>query len=89
MGSGEHKHALGKTNTLSVEFKERSEFCEDIYNKDIMADPEPSTPQISQASGDSSGNPPPVKMILLEELEQIVLGLVKKSCEQAYLQMGD
>lgn len=75
-------------NTLLVKFKERSEFCE-IYNKDIMADPEPSTPQISQASGDGSVNPPLAKMIHLEELEQTVLGLVKKSFKQAYLQTGD
>ena len=81
----------GKMNMLSVEFKERSKFCETlwIYNMDIMADPEPSTPQISQASGDGSVIPPLVKMIGLEELEQTVLGLGKKSFEQAYLLTGD
>lgn len=38
-----------------------------------MVDQEPSTPQVSQASGIESCHPPPAKMIHLKELEQTVL----------------
>ena len=54
-----------------------------------MADPEPSKYQVSQATRNKSLNPPPAKMINLKELEQTVLGLVKKSLDQTTQQTGD
>ena len=47
----------------------------------IMADSEATTSQVSQASNNDSVNPPLAKMIRLDELEQTVLGLVKKTFE--------
>ena len=47
-----------------------------------MADQEPSTSQVLQATGNELLNIPPAKMIRLEDLEQTVLGLVKKSLDQ-------
>lgn len=74
-----HMH-YGKMNMLSVGLKEGSEFCKILHlYKDIKVDPEPSTSQISQASVNDSVNPPPVKMISLEELEQAMLGIAGKS----------
>ena len=54
-----------------------------------MVDQEPSTCQVSQATGNESLNLPLVKMIHLEDLEQTVLRLVKKSLDQAAQQTGD
>lgn len=54
-----------------------------------IKDPKASTSQISQASRDKPVNPPPAKMIRLEELEQTVVGLVKKSFKQAAHQTND
>ena len=54
-----------------------------------MADQEPSTSQVLQATGNESLNIPPAKMIRLKDLEQTVLGLVKKSLNQATQQTGD
>ena len=54
-----------------------------------MADQEPSTSQVSQATGNEPLNIPLVKMIRLEDLEQTVLGLVKKNLDQTTQQTGD
>ena len=47
-----------------------------------MADQEPSTSQVLQATGNESLNIPPAKMIRLEDSEKTVLGLVKKCLDQ-------
>ena len=47
-----------------------------------MADQEPSTSQVLQATGNKLLNIPPAKMVCFEDLEQTVLRLVKKSLDQ-------
>ena len=42
-----------------------------------------------QVSQNKPFNPPPAKMICLKQVEQIVLGLVKKTLEQASQQSWD
>ena len=54
-----------------------------------MADQQHSTSQVLQATGNESLNIPPAKMICLEDLEQTVLGLEKKSLNQTTKQTGD
>ena len=78
---------VGETNTLSVELTEKWNFREYLrrYTR-TMAEQEP---QVPQTSGSEPGNPPPAKMIRLENLEQTVLGLVKKGFEQASQPAGD
>ena len=54
-----------------------------------MADQEPSTSQVSQATRNKSLNIPTVKIIRLEDLEQTVLGLVKKSLDKTTQHTGE
>ena len=48
-----------------------------------MTDQEPVGVDVSHGSGNDPADPPPAKMVRLDELEQTVMGLVKKSLEQA------
>ena len=48
-----------------------------------MTDQEPVGIDVSRGYGNDPADLPPAKMVRLDELEQTVMGLVKKSLEQA------
>ena len=48
-----------------------------------MTDQEPIGVNVSHGSRNDPADPPPAKMVRLDELEQTVMGLVKKSLKQA------
>ena len=80
---------FGETNMLLVKFKVKG-FLMNIYVETrIMVDPEATMSQVSQPSNMNFVYLPPAKMICLDKLEQTVLGLVKKTFEQASQHTGD